>query len=112
MVQNKERRIIVNNEYFYYNYLLKKGIDTLEEKDFKKKLELFLNEYISEKVHDIREKNKELIKQKSALAQELQCYEAFWHYEELETQYVILLTTEIYKQALHDFHFFVNDYLK
>ena len=78
----------------------------------KKKLELFLNEYISEKVHDIREKNKELIKQKSALAQELQCCEAFWHYEELETQYVILLTTEIYKQALHDFHFFVNDYLK
>ena len=70
----------------------------MEEKDFKKKLELFLNEYISEKVHDIREKNKELIKQKSALA--------------LETQYVILLTTEIYKQALHDFHFFVNDYLK
>ena len=57
----------------------------MEEKDFKKKLELFLNEYICE---------------------------AFWHYEELETQYVILLTTEIYKQALHDFHFFVNDYLK
>lgn len=82
------------------------------EKEFQKKLEMFLNEYIAEKIHLIRQQNLSLIEKKAALAQLLQCNEAFFEYEELETQYIILLTTEIYKQAMQDFYFFMNHYLK
>lgn len=80
--------------------------------EFEQKLEAFLNEYIAQKVYQIRQQNKELIDKKAAIAQQLHDHEAFFIYEELETQYIILLTTEIYKQAMRDFHFFVNHYIK
>lgn len=80
--------------------------------EFEQKLEAFLNEYIAQLVHQIRQQNKDFIAQKTAAAQQLQSHEAFFIYEELETQYIILLTTEVYKQAMKDFHFFVNRYIK
>lgn len=80
--------------------------------EFKQKLEAFLNEYIAQKVYQIRQQNQDLIDKKAALAQQLQDQEAFFVYEELETEYMILLTTEIYKQAIRDFYFFVNHYIK
>ena len=84
----------------------------LNEMDFNKKIKAFLNEYIAEKINDIRQQNKQLIAEKAALAEKLESCEAFWAYEELEAQYEMLLATEIYKQAMQDFHFFVEHYLK
>ena len=77
------------------------------EKEFEQKLEQFVNEYIAEKIQ-----NKDLIAKKAAVAEQLQSNEAFFVYEELETDYIILLTSGIYKQAMRDFYFFTNHYLK
>ena len=82
------------------------------EKEFEQKLEKFVNEYIAEKIHQIRQQNKDLIAKKAAVAEQLQSNEAFFVYEELETDYIILLTSGIYKQAMRDFYFFTNHYLK
>lgn len=75
------------------------------EKEFEQKLEKFVNEYIAEKIHQIRQQNKDLIAKKAAIAEQLQSNEAFFVYEELETDYIILLTEGIYKQAMRDFYF-------
>ena len=88
----------------------------MEEKNiFQQKLDLFLQEYLAETIHTIRQQNpiwKELVKAKAMIAQQLQNDNAFWSYEELETQYIIVLTEAIYKQAMKDFYFFVTYYLK
>ena len=88
----------------------------MEEKNiFQQKLDLFLQEYLAETIHTIRQQNpicKELVKAKAMIAQQLQNDIAFWSYEELETQYIIVLTEAIYKQAMKDFYFFVTYYLK
>ncbi len=82
------------------------------EREFEQKLEKFVNEYIAEKIHQIRQQNKDLIAKKAAIAEQLQSNEAFFVYEELETDYIILLTVGIYNQAMRDFYFFTNHYLK
>ncbi len=82
---------------------------------FQQKLESFIHEYIAEKIHTIRQQNplcKELVEAKSAVAKQLQDCTAFWSYEELETQYIIVLTEAVYRQAMEDFYFFVTYYLK
>ena len=82
---------------------------------FLENLEIFIHEYMASRLHTIRQQNiqcKELIKAKAILAKQLQQYDAFWSYEELETQYTIVLTEEVYKQAMKDFYFFFTCYLK
>ena len=76
------------------------------ETDFNEKFEDFLNSYVAEKINEIRKQHKDLVAQKAALAQKLESCEAFW------AQYVALLATGMYKQAMKDFHFFVEYYLK
>ena len=51
------------------------------EKEFEQKLEQFVNEYIAEKIHQIRQQNKDLIAKKAAVAEQLQSNEAFFVYE-------------------------------
>ncbi len=82
------------------------------ETDFNEKFEEFLNGYVAEKINDIRKQHKDLLAKKAALAEKLESCEAFWAYEELEAQYIALLATGMYKQAMKDFHFFVKYYLK
>lgn len=96
----------------YWHNTLRKELIRMGERDFNEKIEAFLNDYLAEKMNDIRKQNKELVAQKAALAQKLESCEAFWAYEELEAEYIAVLAVGIYKQAMKDFHFFSKNYLE